>query len=143
MRLQKRMACWIAAVVGCAGPAGAETLGAQFAQLRYAYPQADSVQVEGHRALELRQEDYGGVHWDRVDFVFNAAGRLDHLSMSTASASYETVQRLAMLQLSPPSAASSPAAASDEDLSDDMQIRICESDDGQVTMTFEPTATLS
>lgn len=143
MRVRKSMACGLAIMLSCGGAAGAETLGAGFAHIRANYPQAAPVQVDGHKALELRGEAYGGVNWDRVDFVFDAAGRLDHLSMSTASASYETVQRLAVLQLNPPGAAHSGVEAADDVGDSDMEIRICESDDGQVTMTFEPASTLS
>ena len=146
MRLLERVACCAAIAVGLAGSAdsaGAEALGARFEQVRDTYPGAAYVKMEGRAALELKDEDYGGVHWDRIDFIFDAAGRLDHLSMSTASSSYEAVRRLAELQLTPPASTQVARMASREEVTDEMEIRICESDDGQVTMTYEPTSTLS
>ena len=125
-----------------ASTASAQALGASVAAVKRAYPAAASVRIGRARALELADVDYAGVHWSKVDFVFDATGRLDRMVMNSSAIAYEAALKLAQLQMDAPGPASGLETAS-EDASPDMEIRVCEGDSGAVTMTFEHVTTLS
>ena len=120
--------------------AHAQTLGANFSTVRQAYADAQLVRIGDARALELREVDYAGFHWKTVDFVFNSAGRLDHLTMSTDAASYEEVLKAASVaRMQEPPSVSTAAAPGGPDL----QVRVCEGRSGGVTVTYEAVSVLS
>ena len=143
MSTLKRILCLGALVTAVGTSASAQSLGASLAAVKHAYPDATTVRVGGRSALELIDIDYAGVRWSKVDFVFDATGHLAHLSMDTIAADYANVLKLATLQMNPPTIDNSGVTKAVEEASDDMQVRVCEGDNGQVEMTFEPVSTLS
>ena len=143
MSALKRMLCLGALVTAVGTSASAQSLGASRAMVKHAYPDAVTARVGGQSALELTDIDYAGLRWSKVDFVFDATGHLARLSMDTTAAGYGDVLKLATLQMNPPAAARNGVTQAAEDASDDMQVRVCEGDNGQIEMTFEPVSTLS
>ena len=143
MTALKRILCLGALVTAIGTSASAQSLGASLAAVKHAYPDATAVRVGGHSVLELTNIDYVGLRWSKVDFVFDATGHLAHLSMDTTAAGYADVLKLATLQMNPPMAARNGVTQAAEDASDDMQVRVCEGDNGHIEMTFEPVSTLS
>ena len=138
----RRFGLWAGAaliVTASSGAAQAQTLGATFSLVHQAYANARSVQMGDVQALELRDVDYAGLHWKVVDFVFNKAGRLEHLTMSSDVASYDDVLHIAATRMQEPPSVSAAAAPGGRDL----QIRVCEQRGGGVTVTYEPASTLS
>ena len=123
--------------------ASAQSLGASLRAVKHAYPQAAAVRVGARDALELSNIDYAGLRWSKIDFVFDATGHLSRLTMATSGASYGAVLKLAELQLNFPLPSTGGATRANEPASDDVQSRVCEGDDGQVEMTFEPVSVLS
>ena len=123
--------------------ASAQSLGASLGAVKHAYPQAAAVRMDARDALELSNVDYAGLRWSKVDFVFDATGHLSRLTMATTGASYSAVLKLAEVQLNSAPPSVKGLATADEDVSTDLQIRVCEGDDGEVVMTFEPVSVLS
>ena len=119
--------------------AQAQTLGADFSAVRRVYADARVVRIGEAQALELRDIDYAGLHWRAVDFVFNRAGRLDHLTMTTEAASYDEVLKVASTSLKEVPSVSTAAAVGGED----MQIKVCEQRGGGVSVTYEAVPVLS
>ena len=142
-RLKQRLCLMTLVFAAGATSASAQTLGASLSAVKHVYPQAAAVHVGARDALELSNIDYAGLRWSKVDFVFDATGHLSRLTMATAGASYDAVLKLAEVQLNPASPSVEALSRADEGASTDLQIRVCESDDGQVEMTFEPVSVLS
>ena len=140
--LTRAFYCGFAALAVSAGAASAQSLGASVSSIKRLYPEAASTRVGTNTALEMKDLDYAGVRWGQVDFIFDATGHLSRLSMDTSATSYDAVLQLAQLQLNPTTAVAGLARAAD-DASPEMEIRVCESGDGKVTMTFEPVSTVS
>ena len=105
---------------------------------------ADSSRIKlanGETALELREVDYGGVRWARVDFVFNGYGRLESLEMHTKQMSFDQALDMANRQQSTPDGVHDADAIGSA--RDNMEIRVCEGDDGEITFAYEPTTSIS
>ena len=143
MSALKQVLCLATLVTAIGTSASAQSLGASLAVVKHAYPDAVAVRVGGDAALEMTDVDYAGLRWSKVDFVFDATGHLSHLSMDTTAAGYADVLKLATLQMNPPTTGANGVTQAAEDASDDMQVRVCEGDNGQIEMTFEPVSTLS
>ena len=135
-RLVAALALAGASFVGVhANAATPNRLGASFADVRAAYPEGHVVRLPGgQRAIELEGVDYRGLQWKRVDFEFDASDRLAALAMKTRAARYEQILALAEADPSP----SQVEMTADSPIQADMQIRVCEGDDGEVTLRFEP-----
>lgn len=139
MRRRVLLAISALAIAASGGFAQAQALGATFSQVRLAYAGAKPVQVDEAKALELHDVDYAGFRWKTVDFIFNSAGGLDHLTMTSDIASYDAVLEATSARMSEVPAISTAAAPGGRD----MQIRVCERRGGGVTVTYEAVPTLS
>ena len=125
--------------VACAEPTH---LGTRMKEVQAQYADASRIKLpSGMTALELRNIDYGGVRWAKVDFVFNGYGRLASLEMQTKQIGFGQALDMANRQQS--SANGLHDADSLGSAADDMQIRVCENDDGEITFAFEPTTSVS
>ena len=76
-----------------------------------------------------------------MDFVFDASGHLSRLQMTSRAATYDTILRVASAQLQASGPIRSMAAA--ERAGREMQIRVCEGDGGEVTLTYEALTQVS
>ena len=137
---------WPALVVASAllvgaGAARAQTLrlGSSFASVQAAYRDA-RVTEGGDHGRELRLEDvaFAGRQWRAVAFRFDAGRRLAEVRLTARGATFEEVQQMVARALNQPSEGLELAGAS---IDDDSQVRICESADGEVTVSFERRAT--
>ena len=127
----------VASLAGTRQAAAAPHLGSTYKSVKADYAQAAVTGTANHgKVLELREVDYAGIRWDRVDFQFDAQDRLATLSLHTGTARYETVLAMAQMQSQQPDG----VASTTDSVGDDMQVRVCEGDDGAVTMTYEPAA---
>lgn len=128
-----RLILGVTLAVSSANLASAQQLGASYQDVRAHYASArPAMLTTGERVLEIVETDYAGVRWARIDFIFGSGGRLSQLTMSTRKADYQAVLALAQRQNTTPSL--NQAA---EDRTGDLQIRVCESGDGEVSLTYE------
>ena len=129
----------MATSVASANPAH---LGASLKDVQAQYSDSSRIKLStGETALELRDVDYGGVHWAKIDFVFNGSGRLASLQMHSNQIGFDEALDLANRQQS------TREGVHDADSlgsgSADMQIRVCEGDGGEITFAYEPTTSIS
>ncbi len=111
-------------------------IGQSFAELTVAYPSAKPSGSAAAQTLELGKLDYSGVTWSKVAFTFNQARRLDHVTFTIHDVDYDALKaRLdAALDANPtPGNGIRVANASPYDL----EMRICQLDDGEIEVTFE------
>jgi hypothetical protein len=126
-----------------AAPAGPLALGSPSARVARAFPQAHATETDrGERALELVDVDYGGSRWSKVDFVLDSGGRLARVRLSTRAMTFAELRaRLQARYDSYVTAAEALGVAAPA--TDDLQLRICQSGDGSVSLTYEkPTVAL-
>lgn len=90
----------------------------------------------GPRMLEVNDAQFAGMKWGKVDFTFDRSARLSSVSLTTTQVSFAQVQELMAAQLE---ASTSGMQDISQDPEGDVQIRICEKDNSEVTVTFERT----
>ena len=127
-----------ALLIASGGGAHAQTLGDRFEGVLRSHVDAQAVEVEGARALQLRSVDYAGFRWKTVDFVFDASGRLARLTMST-DAGYDTVLSYAKTRAADADGLVAAATQGGPEL----QMRVCEGRDGTVSVTYEAASVLT
>lgn len=117
------------------GQASAQQIGTAYDAIRSRYAEARLVRLDGgRRALELVDIDHGGVRWSKIDFIFGPGDRLTNLTLSTRRASYSDVLKLAQQTIAETGTRRNAAL---ESAGEDMQLRVCDSGDGEITLTYE------
>ena len=122
---------------------GRVALGSSMARVASAYPQARAARADsGEAELELSDVTYGGGRWSKIDFVFDGAGRLARVRLSTRALSFAQLRAELETRYDNYVAAAQAVGAS-APAGDDLQLRICEAGDGAVSLTYErPTTAL-
>ena len=117
-------------------------LGSSFARVALAYPQARALVADGgERELELTDVSYGGGRWSTVDYVFDGTGRLARVRLSTRALSFAQLRAQLQTRYDAYLAAAQAMGVSAR-ADDDLQLRICQSSDGAVSLTYEKPTTV-
>jgi len=115
-------------------------LGVPYGVVRAAFVNAQEVSGAGRRVLEVRAPRFGGVVWRKADFAFDATNHLASVTLLTTGDSFAHIKKLMADALARADAAPPGQEGLAQDLEGDVQIRICETGDGAITVTFERTA---
>ena len=111
-------------------------IGQSFAELAAAYPRAKSSGTVQAATLELGSVSYSGVSWSKVVLAFDVSRHLDHVTFTVSDINYSELKaRLdATLDANPTLSDGVQIAAAS---AYDVEMRICQLDDGEVDVTFE------
>ncbi len=111
-------------------------IGQSFAELTAAYPSAKPSGSAGARTLELGKLDYSGVTWSKVALAFDQARRLDHVTFTIHDVDYDALKaRLNAALDANPTPGNGIRVANGSPY--DLEMRICQLDDGEIDVTFE------
>jgi len=115
-------------------------MGAPFGVVRAAFANAKEIRGAGRRVLEVRTPHFAGVVWRKADFAFDGTDHLKSVTLSTTGYSFAQIENLMADALAKVDAAPPGQEGLAQDAQGDVQIRICEGDKGEITVTFERTA---
>jgi len=115
-------------------------LGAPYSVVRTAFADGHERSGVRRRVLEVAAPRFAGLTWRKADFAFDPTDHLASVTLSTTEASFADIEALMTLALAQADAAPPGEEGLAQDREGDVQIRICEADDGAVTVTFERTA---
>ncbi len=111
-------------------------IGQSFAELTAAYPSAKPSGSAAAQTLELGKLDYSGVTWSKVALAFDQARRLDHVTFTIHNVDYDALKaRLDAALDANPTLGNGIQVANASPY--DMEMRICQLDDGEIDVTFE------
>jgi len=115
-------------------------LGAPYGVVRAAFTDAhESVDGRG-RVLEVPAPRFAGVVWRKADFAFDPTNHLTSVTLSMTQASFVEIENLMANALAAADAAPQGEEGLAQDREGDVGIRICQAEDGAITVTFERTA---
>jgi len=144
----KQICCAIAFIILSAGymltpgfaAAAPLKLGAPFGVVRAAFANAKEIHSASQRVLEVITPHFAGVVWRKADFAFDGTDHLKFVTLSTTGYSFAQIENLMAAALAQVDAAPPGQEGLAQDVQGDVQIRICEGDKGEITVTFERTA---
>lgn len=121
-----------------ASPASASPLGfgASLSVVQREYAGAQLIKTSPlRRTLRLKNLDYAGLRWENADFTFDSLQRLSEVTLRTKSISYDALLAMASRV---PTASGYRMSHNLEPADTGVELRVCEQDDGYVTLTYEP-----
>ena len=120
---------------------GGVALGSAYAQVAHAFPGARTLRMaNGEPALEIADQGYGGARWSAVDFVFDGYGRLARVKLSTRALTFAQLKAELQVRYDTYMTAARRIGVSGPS-DDDLQLRICDTGDGAVSLTYEKATT--